>query len=533
MLLVSEPVNSALCTMYATHRRVKRDSPDNLYRQCAITGNCPPDVKNKIEGTTLADRLLKIFGSILYLGGLGIGTGRGSGGSFGYRPVAPSTPRVVPEGSVIRPTPPIDPLGPVDLIPVDAVDPLGSSIVPLSEGGGLPESGVIEEVPVIEATVPSVISESDPISDIVPVEGHPNVTAPEDGAAVLDVQPAAPPPKRAVVEGRIRPSHPQHISVLSSSTGSSADINVFVDAHFGGDIIGGVYEEIPLEPLPRRYEFEIVEGGTQPKTSTPTGGGRALVQRARDLYNRRVQQIRTRNVDFLGRPSRLVQFEFDNPAFQDDVTLTFEQDLQDITAAPEPDFTDIIQLQRPRMQEYEGHVRVSRLGRRGTIRTRSGLQIGQQVHFYYDLSTIEGADAIELSVLGEHTGESEVVHGLAESTFVDSIAETDVELEAALFDEQVEDFSNSHLVLSSSSRGASVSVPTIPPGIALKVFVDDVGSGLFVSYPAIHVPSDTSFSETPLSPALPALVVDPFSDGFYLHPSLERRKRKRRYSDAF
>ena len=59
--------------------RRKRASPTDLYKSCAMGGDCIPDVKNKIEGTTLADILLKVFGSVIYLGNLGIGTGRGSG----------------------------------------------------------------------------------------------------------------------------------------------------------------------------------------------------------------------------------------------------------------------------------------------------------------------------------------------------------------------------------------------------------------------------------------------------------------------
>ena len=47
-------------------RRTKRDSVKHLYDQCRISGNCPDDVKNKIEGTTLADKLLKILSSIVY-----------------------------------------------------------------------------------------------------------------------------------------------------------------------------------------------------------------------------------------------------------------------------------------------------------------------------------------------------------------------------------------------------------------------------------------------------------------------------------
>ena len=49
-------------------RRLKRASPEDLYRSCKLGGDCIPDVQNKIENTTLADKLLQIFGSILYLG---------------------------------------------------------------------------------------------------------------------------------------------------------------------------------------------------------------------------------------------------------------------------------------------------------------------------------------------------------------------------------------------------------------------------------------------------------------------------------
>ena len=62
----------------------------DIYRSCVQGGDCPEDVRNKVEGKTWADTLLKIFSSIIYLGNLGIGTGRGGGGSMGYRPIAVS-----------------------------------------------------------------------------------------------------------------------------------------------------------------------------------------------------------------------------------------------------------------------------------------------------------------------------------------------------------------------------------------------------------------------------------------------------------
>lgn len=514
----------------ARARRVKRDSVDNLYRQCAITGTCPPDVKNKVEGNTLADKLLKIFSSILFFGGLGIGTGRGSGGTLGYRPIAPTTPRILPEGSIIRPTPPIDPIGPPDIIPIDALDPAGSAIVPLQEAGGLPESGVVEEIPLVELGETTVQSESDPISDVSQPESNPTIiTNVDDSVAILDITTSGPPPKRIALEGRVQPTHQTHISVLSSdSTTNISDINVFVDAHFQGDVIGGQYEEIPLEEFSTQLEFEIEE--PVQKTSTPLQSLRDTFQRARDLYGRRVQQIRTRNPEFLSRPSRQVQFTFENPAFEDSVSLEFEQDLENVQAAPDSDFQDVRRLARARLNSIDGHVRVSRLGQRGTIRTRSGLVIGQDVHFYYDISTIDELDAIELRPLGEHSGDNSIVHGLAESSFIDALENNDIDIENILFDEQVEDFSNSHVILTGSSRRNTYSLPTIPPGVGLRVFVEDVGSGLFVSYPKNHIPEETIFAETPSSPLEPTIIVDFLSDTYFLHPALYKRGKKRKRS---
>ena len=115
---------------------------------------------------------------------------------------------------------------------------------------------------------------------------------------------------------------------------------MFVDAQAVGETIGGEY--IPLEEFSQIQNFEIEE--QQPLSSTPEQRLNRAFQRARDLYNRQITQIRTRNLDFLGAASRAVQFEFENPAFVDDVTLQFEQDVRDVAAAPDPDFRDIVTL---------------------------------------------------------------------------------------------------------------------------------------------------------------------------------------------
>nr|AYA93908.1 MAG: L2 protein [Human papillomavirus] len=509
-------------------KRRKRDTVDNLYRQCKLTGQCPDDVINKVEGTTLADRLLKILGSVIYLGGLGIGTGRGTGGATGYRPIGATTPRVT-DSTPIRPTIPVDPLIPTDIIPVD---PAGSSIVPLTDAG-IPEDVIIEtggSIVTAGPSDPSVITTVDPISDVTGVDPQPTViTGEDDTIAVLDVQPSTPAPKKVTtgvipqVTNAVDPS-----ILLPVPESASIDFHVFVDAQAIGETIGS--EAIPLEDLNDIESFEIEDLG--PRTSTPEQRINRAFQRARSLYNRHISQIRTRNLDFLGPVSRAVQFEFENPAFQGDVTLQFEQDVREVAAAPDPDFRDIRTLNRPQYSTTEdGRVRVSRLGRRGTITTRSGTQIGENVHFYYDLSTIgsDAADAIELSTLGQQSGDATIVDGLAESSLINAVEDAEVEFsEGDLLDSQVEDFSNLQITLSSTGRRGDVyTIPTLPPGTALKVFVDDYGRGLVVSYP-------TSFDSTNIvpdhagHPLEPPISLDYINNDYYLHPSLwSRRKRKR------
>ena len=509
-------------------KRQKRDSVDNLYRQCKLTGQCPDDVINKVEGNTLADRLLKILGSVIYLGGLGIGTGRGSGGSTGYRPIGATTPRVT-DSTPIRPTVPVDPLGPTDVLPVD---PAGPSIVPLTESG-IPEDTIIETsgtAVTVNPTDPPVITNIDPISDVTGVEGQPTIiTGEDDSVAVLDVQPSTPAPKRVTVGVRPRtaPNEPSTLYPIPES--AAPDFTIFVDAQAVGETIGGEY--IPLEEFSQIESFEIED--QRPLTSTPEQRLNRAFQRARDLYNRQITQIRTRNLDFLGAASRAVQFEFENPAFLGDVTLQFEQDVQNVAAAPDADFRDVITLHRPRYSTTDtGRVRVSRLGRRGTIVTRSGTQIGENVHFYFDISTIgsDAADAIELSTLGQHSGDSAIVDALAESSFINPLENADTTFtEADLLDTQVEDFDNLHLVLTSSGRRGDVySIPTLPPGTTLRVFVDDYGRDLFVSYPVSHTKSDVLIPDNNLHPLEPPIILDINSSDYYLHPSLwNRRKRKR------
>lgn len=520
-------------------KRRKRDSVTNLYNQCQITGNCPPDVKNKVEGNTLADRLLKIFSSIIYTGGLGIGTGKGTGGSTGYTPLGGAGGgRLGAGGTVVRPNIAVDPLGPAEVIPVDTIDPGAPAIIPLSEGdpisvtengvsGGL-EPGVSTAG---EDTNISVVTNTDPISDVTHIGGGPVVTSTEDTAAVLELQPSPSAPPKRVVTSTSNYTNPSFHTVFHSglSTSGSAEVHILVDSSIGGSVVGGEGEFIELDLLNRPEEFEILDV-REPRTSTPREGLNRALKRARDLYNRRVRQLPTRNQALISRPRQAVTFEFENPAFEDDVTQFFEQDLEQLASAPDIDFQDVVRLGSARLSETaEGRIRLSRLGQRGTIRTRSGAQIGEHVHFYYDFSTIEPPEAIDLSVLGETSGDATHIDAQAESILVDSENSNMPLLEHTeedLLDTQSEDFSNSHLILQTSGRDVSMTTPTLPPGVSLKVFIDDYAGSL-----TIHHPTDTDFIgpvPIPKPPDVPVVVVDDYGTSDYiLHPSLHRRKRKR------
>nr|AYA93672.1 MAG: L2 protein [Human papillomavirus] len=504
--------------------RSKRASAEQLYKQCA-TGDCPIDVKNKIEGDTWADRLLKWFGSFVYFGGLGIGTGRGSGGSTGYRPLGGPTTRPTPELIPVRPAVPIDPIGPVEIVPVDTINPSGPSIIPLTDIT-LPDPTVIDignPTTSLGAGEIDIVSAVDPLTDIGGVGGNPTIISTTNESAILDVQPI-PPPKRFALDINNKPTG-THLTVYSSTTHPDPDINIFVTSGFEGEIVGDV-EEIPLQEFNIMQEFDVQESA--PQSSTPINPLQQLAGRTRQLYNRFTEQIRTTNPDFLGQTSRAVQFEFENPAFENDISYTFETDIAELGAAPDTDFRDVRVLHRPIYSTTDtGLVRVSRLGERATLTTRSGLQLGQAVHFYQDLSAIEPQDFIEMQPLNQTSHISTTVNSLLNSTIVNPAYNPDTFADDFLLDDLHESFDNAHLVIQyTDADGDSFIIPSLPPGAPLKPFINDYGASIIV-----HNPVSNTTNQAPLSPSIPdtpVLVLDLTSDDFYLHPSFfKRRKRKR------
>ena len=506
-----------------SNSRKRRAAPVDLYKSCQLGGDCFPDVQNKIEGKTLADRLLQIFSSVLYFGGLGIGTGKGTGGATGYKPL--KTPIVrggtrLPE--TIRPSIPIDPLGGADVIPLDVIDAAAPSVVPLTDG--VPDttiisSGIGPNVTIGDLDITTTIDET---AVTVPKGDHPAIIdVSEEGASVIDVQNGPPPPKKIQLDTLLNPPETIDLVVPATTTYRDPNINVFVDAHIAGEVIGAEY--IPLEELNTLQEFSIEE--STPRTSTPSSNVTRLGTRAKDLYNRFVVQMPTQDLLTIVQPSRQVTFEFDNPAFSDDVSYEFKNDLREVTAAPNADFRDIQSLSRPKLAATEsGAIRYSRLGQRASMQTRSGLIIGEKVHFYYDLSDINPIENIEMSTFAT-SADATAINAQSESFFINEAFEPFSE--DVLLDNQLDNFQNSQLVLTfTTEESETVDIPTIPPNLSLKVFVPDVSNNIFVSYPTEGSIVPPYVPAVPVSPFMP-VEMNIYGEAFVIDPYYLKRKRKR------
>lgn len=403
-----------------------------------------------------------------------------------------------------------------------------SSVVPLTESAGtdlLP--GEVE-----------TIAEIHPVPE-GPTIDSPVVTTSKGSSAILEVAPDPTPPTRVRVS-RTQYHNPSFQIITESTPAqgeSSLADHILVTSGSGGQTIGGeITDVIELQEFPSRYSFEIEEPTPPRKSSTPLQRAQTIGRRkGLSLTNRRlVQQVPVEDPLFLSKPSKLVRFEFDNPAFEDEVTTIFEQDVDSFEEPPNRDFLDVRRLGRPQYSTTPaGYVRVSRLGTRGTIRTRSGAQIGSQVHFYRDLSSINTEDPIELQLLGQHSGDSTIVQGPVESTFINvDLSENPLSesIEAyshdLLLDEAVEDFSGSQLVIGNRRTTTSYTVPRFETTRSSSYYVQDT-QGYYVAYPESRNNAEIIYP----TPEIPVVVIHTHdnSGDFYLHPSLHKRKRKRQY----
>nr|WDW37620.1 L2 [Equus caballus papillomavirus 10] len=473
--------------------------------------DCPPDIKAKFENDTLADRFLKWVSSFLYLGNLGFSTGRGNP-RFGYRPVgggvgeAGGGVRVGTPITDVSPGVTVETVGPAEVVPVDSLSPSAPAVVPAGEGTG----GAVDV---------ELVAEVHPTVDPGMAGGSGGVTSNGGDAAVLEV------PPEVVPRGRNATSRTQfhnpafHVELNSSlPTGeSSASDHVFVQAEQGGHWVG---EEIELLPL----------GDTlTQRTSTPRTGARGRAESgAERLFGRGFRQVRVTDPNFLSDPGSLVQFGFENPAYDPSGSISFGP-LGEPEAAPNPEFQDVVHLGRTHITERDGRVVLGRFGQRAGVSTRSGRVVGPQVHYRFEFSSIAPAEEIELVPLpsadppGSLGDEFEVID-------LDSTGS--VYSEAALLDD---DSLSIHGVLSLGQRAGSHRAVSV---------LDFAGPRAF--YSALTVEGDVAPAHpNPTSSILvvpenaeqtPSVVVEsmPVSGLYDLHPSLHpRRRRKRRRSFCF
>uniref|UniRef100_A0AAU6S4Y4 Minor capsid protein L2 n=1 Tax=Barbastella barbastellus papillomavirus 1 TaxID=3139985 RepID=A0AAU6S4Y4_9PAPI len=500
-------------------RRRKRASVQDIYRDCKRFGTCPPDVINKVERNTIADKILKYGSGVVYFGGLGIGTGKGTAGT--------STGINVGRGiGSFRPTIPIDTIGPIET-PLDPVE-----VTPIDVSGGgngaiLPtDPSVIdletfpvatEEPDVIQPPPPTVVEEE------ILIPPGPAVDAGAD-PAIIEVTPDIPHPNRI---SRTQYNNPAFDVVLTSNnrSGELSSSDHIIVGGGGGELVG---QRIPLVEFTSRPDtsFTGEQAETSFYSSTP------ITYRPRvppPLGGRRFQQVEVAGSTFLREPGRLVTFDFVNPAYEAEVTQIFEQDLEDVAAAPDPAFQDIVRLGRVQYgRAPSGGVRVSRIGQRGTIRTRSGTQIGSHVHFYQDLSAI--GEPVELPIPGEQSLEASLVQAGAEEGYElvnlgDVSWPVDDDDLIDTYDEVQALGNNAQLSFNWENGNEDfISVPleeTRKPG----GFIPDIHlKGYTVNADRSHrgragdiIPADT-----------PYVIINPFSDDFDLHPSLLRKRRRRR-----
>lgn len=513
-------------------KRLKRDTVENIYKQCQITGTCPPDVVNKVEGKTWADTLLQIFSSVIYLGNLGIGTGKGSP-TAGSRVVAggvrvPET--IAPPTSTVRPTTirqpttrptrpfsvPIDSIGagvrpvgprvvdPSGLRPVDVIDPQSPSIVTLSEA--IPDNVV--------TTAEGTLPDFNVITDTTSIISHPTVLqTPELELAILNVTPADPPPTRVVFTSTIE----NPLFTYETTVGHiNPDYDIIVNPFATMETVS-YGEDIPLQPLTPTQDFAYESVA---KTSTPDTALQRSVSRFRDLYNRRTEQVPTRNVNLLGDVSRAIQFGFENPAFDPEVSLQFEKDVSEVLAAPDADFANIRSISKPTLSTTpQGTVRVSRLANRAGVRTRSGTIATQKVHYFYDISPIQ---EIELPVLKGSKLASQ--RPIIQETIIDASLVPVPESE--LLDDYAEDFNNAHLVIPvpTEEEDSNIFLPLFKP-------VPTIAPNLYNAKLETYSTPAIIINTLPDIPIIPNFF-DSISIDYDLHPSLlPRRKRKR--SDSF
>ncbi|ALX18689.1 L2 [Cervus papillomavirus 2] len=495
--------------------RVKRASPYDLYRTCA-TGDCPPDVIPKVEGNTLADKILK-WGSLgVYFGGLGIGTGQARPGLGTYTPLGRG-------GGGVTPRPGTRPLGtPFGGRPIDTI------------GSGIGRPG-IGRPGTIDTPVDSILPESPAVvtPDSMPTDPgiggmdvdvelveEPSIRliephAPDD-VAVLDVRPTEHDLSVRTTNSSTVHHNPsfQGGSTLYSEVGETSGVENVLIA--GSNIGGEAHENIELQWY------------TEPRSSTPADTPVGRVRGRANWFSRRYyDQYTAEDIGLLTDP-RDYFYEVENPAFEGD---SFDVAGPAVSAEPlQVELRDITHVSAARaLSGPSGRIGLGRIGFRSTLQTRSGVSIGQPLHFRYSFSTIAGETSLELlphsfSQEPVDVGFYETAAGDSDFVLVDLDSTESIYSDSHLIDSDTDSL-HGILVLYENEAIDTVPVETVdqfPPDLIQRpVTVPD--TGLWPSSkgepPAVIAEDD-----------IPGIIILTDSDaGFFwntfLHPSLLSKKK--------
>ncbi|AAN09922.1 putative minor capsid protein L2 [Rangifer tarandus papillomavirus 1] len=478
----------------SSQRRVKRANVYDLYRTCKQAGTCPEDVIPKVEGKTVADKILQYGSMGVYLGGLGIGTGSGKGGVAGYIPLRGGG------SSTSLSSRPF-----AGGIPLETLDTIGAFRPSIVEDAGHVLEGILPDAPAV--VTPEAVPVDEGLSGIaVSREGNleSNITflQPEgpDDIAVLEVRPTEHDQAHLLTTS----THPNPVfhlpvqqgSVIAETSGSE---NIFVG---GGGVGSSTGEMIELNLL------------SQPRTSTPE----IPIKRARGIWNwfsrRYYTQVPVEDPDEIAAAGSYV---FENPLY----------DSKAYEPAQQPDFnlqppvSTLKDQQAARLlQGPSGRIGWSRISRPTTFGTRSGVRVGPLYHLRQSFSTIHSPETIEL-IPSVNEEEAEIVTGVPEMQSDLS----DVDLESigseALLPEE------SHH-LSFGTRRGQVPVQT-RPGVQAGMYVDTKHWDQQSISVNEHGDQQTNQTPTIVIDGDISLSVEYFRH-YYLHPSLLRRKRKRLFN---
>ncbi len=492
------------------NKRVKRANPYDLYRTCKQAGTCPPDVIPKVEGSTVADKILQYGSMGVFLGGLGIGTGQGKPVSGGYVPLRTfgSTSSLASTASrgatVSKPF--------AGGIPLETLETIGafrpSAVEESSLGTGV---GLSNEAPAI------LIPDSAPSGDTL---GGLDVSTDSSADTLITLLEPEGPDDIAVLE--VRPTEHSRAHLSFSSThpnplyhyvepAAIGETSTFENVLVGGSGIGDNYSE--------SIELNLF---SEPKTSTPEPAFKR--PRLRGIFNyfsrRYYTQLPTSDPD----PGAAAgSYVFENPVFD---SKAFEPELPTDNApaaAPNEEAPHVSAAKL--LQGPSGRVGISRIVRPTSMGTRSGVRVGPLYHLRHSFSTIApSAESVELvpTVLEE----GEVITTVAESHLGDNAFE-EVDLDSVTSDTPLLD--TEHLSHSGKKSNLPAASGTSRPLIAVEV---DSGQSEGLHPARVR---DISTNHTHYDPDTTSTVVidgniviySTYLKHYYLHPSLYRRRRKR------